>query len=150
MAKGNIKQIHAFRMKPGDDFLLTLQKYCEDNEIKNGIILNTIGSLDGATFLDPVPLPEKKFGYGYGEPIKLFGPIEILTADGMVCHNDDEEILLHVHVTYSDQDGHAYGGHLIEGNRVLFTADVVLGEIENINMMRRYDDDLEVEIFSPE
>lgn len=148
-AQGNIKRIVAARMSPGEDVLLGLEKICRDYGIQNGVILNGIGSLDGAQFFNPVPLKDKKAGYGYSEAVVLRGPIELVNLSGMICHNEQGETLLHVHYGLTDQYGNGHGGHLIEGNKVLMTVDVIIGEIEGVDMGRGYDEDLEVFIFAP-
>ena len=94
-------------------------------------------------------LPHKKAGYGYSEPVTLKGPIELTNASGMICHDTEGNILLHVHISLSDRYGNAHGGHLIEGNKVLLTVDMILGEVEGIDMGRGYDEALEVPLFAP-
>ncbi len=149
VAEGNIKRVFAFRLTPGMDVVEGIVSLCEKNGIKNGIILSALGSLDGARFYDPVELPDKKAKYGYSDPIILEGPIELLSLSGMICHGENDEILTHFHFSLSDQNGRGYGGHVIEGNKVLITVDVVLSELEGINMGRKYDENLELEIFDP-
>lgn len=147
-ATGNIKRIVAFRLKPGMDVMKGLQQVCEEEKIKDGAILSGIGSLDGAVFCNPVPLKDKKAGYGYGKPTILFGPIELTAAAGMICH-DDENILLHVHMSMSDQHGVGHGGHLVEGTKVLLTTDMVIAELDGLVMGRRFDEELGVPLFAP-
>lgn len=148
-ALGGIKRVVALRMSPGEDVLLGLEKVCKENNIKDGFILTGIGSLANAKFFDPVELPDKKAGYGYSDPICMDGPIEILSLSGMICHDSDGTILLHVHYALSDKDGNAFGGHLIEGNKVLLTCDVLIAEVDGIEMGRAFDPDLEVPLFAP-
>ena len=50
----------------------------------------------------------------------------------------------------ADQDGRAYGGHLVEGTKVLLTLDAVIGEIEGVDMCRKMDPELEVPLLSPQ
>ena len=50
----------------------------------------------------------------------------------------------------SDKNGKACGGHLVRGTKVLMTADIVLGEIGGVNMLRTFDPELEVFLLSPE
>ncbi len=147
-AEGRLKRVLAIRLAPGEDVLKSLISICEEAGIKDGLILSAIGSLDGARFFDPVELPEKKAGYGYSDPIVLEGPIEVLSLNGIIC-NRDGKILPHLHYSLSDSFGNGYGGHVIEGNKVLMTLDMVIGELDGINMGREYDSELEVEIFRP-
>ncbi|HSK68505.1 MAG TPA: PPC domain-containing DNA-binding protein [Candidatus Limnocylindria bacterium] len=146
---GSVGKVHAFRLEVGEPFLESLQKVCEEHNIKNGVILSCMGSLDGARFFAPAEIPGKKFPYGYGEPTVLTGPIELYGATGFFSHGENNEVLLHVHVSLGDSEGKGYVGHLINGNKALFTIDVVLLEIEGINMGRRYHEDLGVYLFAP-
>ncbi len=149
IAEGGLKRVIAVRLHPGDDVLLSLEQLCREKNLKNGLILSAIGSLDGAAFYNPVELPHKKAGYGYSEPVTLKGPIELTNASGMICHDTEGNVLLHVHISLSDRYGNAHGGHLIEGNKVLLTVDMILGEVEGIDMGRGYDEALEVPLFAP-
>ena len=146
---GKIGKILAFRLEPGEYVLEGIKKACEDANIKNGVIISGIGSLDGARYFNPIPINDKKSGYGYGEELILRGPIELVNVNGMICEDEDKQTLLHIHCGFSDQYGNAYGGHLIDGNKVLLTVDIVVGEIEGMIMGRRYDENLEVFVFNP-
>jgi predicted DNA-binding protein with PD1-like motif len=146
---GTIKRLVAARMSPGEDVLLGLEKICKDNHINNGYIVSGMGSLAKVAFFDPVALPDKKAGYGYSTPILMDGPIELLSLTGMICHDSTGKTLLHVHYALSDQKGNAFGGHVIEGNKVLLTTDVIIGEIDGLEMGREFDKDLDVFIFAP-
>ena len=148
MAQGNLGRVIAVRLKPGTDVLLGLQEACERNGINNGVILSAIGSLQDPHFCNPVELPTKA-GYGYGETLHLTGPIELTSASGIICHDDEGNTNLHVHMTVTDRHGNAHGGHLVEGTKVLLTVDVILAEIEGLVMGRKFDEELEVPLFAP-
>jgi len=149
MASGSIRRVVAMRLTPGEDVLEGLQAACAKASINNGIVLSGIGSLNGAAYYNPIPIAGKKAGYGYGEAIMLRGPIELLSMSGMICQGEDGETLLHIHCSLSDQYGNGHGGHLVEGNKVLLTVDIMVGEVEDIVMRRRYDEDLDIYIFNP-
>ena len=148
MAQGKLGRVIAVRLKPGTDVLLGLQEACERNGINNGVILSAIGSLQDPHFCNPVELPTKA-GYGYGETLHLTGPIELTSASGIICHDDQGNTNLHVHITVTDRHGNAHGGHLVEGTKVLLTVDVILAEIEGLVMGRKFDEELEVPLFAP-
>ena len=148
MAQGKLGRVIAVRLKPGTDVLLGLQEACERNGINNGVILSAIGSLQDPHFCNPVELPTKA-GYGYGETLHLTGPIELTSASGIICHDDEGNTNLHVHMTVTDRHGNAHGGHLVEGTKVLLTVDVILAEIEGLVMGRKLDEELEVPLFAP-
>lgn len=149
-AQGTLSQVIAVRMKPGTDFLEGLDEVCQRHNIRNGVILSCIGSLKEVQFCNPVELPEKKAGYGYGEALHLTGPIELTSATGVICHDDQGTRNLHIHVTLTDRHGNAHGGHLLEGAKVLLNVDAVIGEIGGVEMLRRYDPEMEVPRLSPQ
>ena len=147
-AVGGLSRVLAIRLKPGTDVLLGLEEACKANGINNGVILSAIGSLRDPHFCDVVELPTKA-GYGYGETLHLTGPIELTNASGIICHDDEGNTNLHVHMTVTDRHGNAHGGHLVEGTQVLLTVDVILAEIEGLVMGRKFNEELGVPLFAP-
>ena len=81
--------------------------------------------------------------------LHLTGPIEWTNASGIICHDDEGNTNLHVHMTLTDRHGNAHGGHLVEGTKVLLTVDVIIAEIEGVVMGRKFDEELEVPLFAP-
>ena len=150
MAQGNLTRVIAVRLRPGTDVLAGLTEACRRANINNGVILSAIGSLDGVAYCNPVELPDKKAGYGYGETLHLTGPIELTSASGIICHDDEGAINLHVHMDLCDRHGNAHGGHLVEGTKVLLTLDAVIAEVEGIDMRRKYNNELGVPLLAPQ
>ncbi|MCF0137639.1 MAG: DNA-binding protein [Oscillospiraceae bacterium] len=148
-AIGRQGRVVAFRLMPETDVLLGIAEACRRYDIKNAVIVSAIGSLHDVKYCNVVEMPEKKVGYGYSEALTLSGPIEMTGASGIVCHDDNGEINLHVHFTMSDRYGTGHGGHLVEGTKVLITVDVVVAELEGIDMCREYDEYTDVFLFSP-
>ena len=149
MAQGQLTRVIAVRLRPGTDVLAGLTEACSRAGISNGVILSAIGSLDGVADCNPVELPEKQAGYGYGEVLHLTGPIELTSGAGIICHDDEGNTNLHVHMSLSDRYGNAHGGHLVEGTKVLLTVDVMLAEVDGLVMGRKFDNELEVPLFAP-
>ena len=149
MAEGRLGRVIALRLKPGTDVLLGLTEACKRAGINNGVILSAIGSLDGVSYCNPVELPTKA-GYGYGEVLHLTGPIELTSGAGIICHDDEGTINLHVHMDLCDRHGNAHGGHLVEGTKVLLTLDAVIAEVEGIDMRRKYNNELGVPLLAPQ
>lgn len=145
---GGIARAIAVRLKPGTDLLEGLTEVCKKNGIKNGVIVSALGSLSKAYLCNPIETATKA-GYGYGEPTFMDGPLELLGASGVICHDPDGEINLHVHVSISDKQANCYGGHLSPGTTVLLTTDAVIAELSGIEMERQMDPDLEVPILTP-
>lgn len=148
-AEGKISRVIVLRLKPGTDLLGGIQAACERYQVHNGVILSAIGSLACVRYCDVEALPGKKCGYGYGKVLTLDETIELTGAGGVVCSDAEGNINLHIHICMSDKTGRAYGGHLVEGTRILMTADIVLGEIEGVSMLREYDPEMDVYLLSP-
>ena len=148
-AVGKLSRVVAIRLAPVDDLLRGMEDACIKYGIKNGVILSGIGSLRSALFFTPVELPETKAGFGYSTPIDMAGPIELISVSGAVCEGLEGEPSLHVHCTFGDSQGYVRAGHLIEGNIVLLTADICIGEYEDIRVARSMDEELGVPIAHP-
>ena len=148
-AEGRMGRVVVLRMKPGTDLLDGMLAACEKHGIHNGVIISAIGSLNGVYYCDVEAVSDKKCGYGYGRTLYLDGPIELTGASGVICSDAEGRINMHVHINMSDKYGNAYGGHLVQGTKVLLTADIVLGEIEDVQMLRELDPDMEVYLLNP-
>ena len=149
-AAGEIERIHVLRLEPSEDVLLSIQKYCEENSFTSGVVVSGIGSLDGCTYFDPMEIPGKPGCYGYVTPIDLPSPIELTGLSGIICADSDSNPVLHIHASFADEKGNEYGGHLREGNHVLVTVELVLGEFRGIRMSRELDPAKGVPVLLPE
>ena len=148
-AVGSLGKIITMRFEPGREVMSSLTEVCRENGLNNGMILGGIGSLAKAVFCNPIAKADEKSGYGYGAPMILEGAIEVISISGMICQGNEGEILVHAHAAFSDKDGKGYAGHLLEGNIVLKTVDLIVAKIEGIHMGRRWDDYLNAYIFKP-
>ncbi|MCR4426180.1 MAG: DNA-binding protein [Firmicutes bacterium] len=140
-----------FRLGPGVDLMEGLTRVCLEHGIKSGVVNSCVGSLNGCKLFTPVILPDSKFGAGYGDPIVREGPIELLSVNGMVCFLEDGRLAPHLHFVVSDERGNTFGGHLAnEGNRCLITVEGSITEFEGVSCVRRYDEETELVMLSPE
>lgn len=115
------KKIHVFRVKPGQELLGEIARYCHEHSISSGVVLGIIGSLRSArlNFLRELP--------GKYDSVDYAGPLEIVCAQGSVALKDDSPII-HIHIQLSGQDT-CRGGHLAEA-AVFSTAEVTIGELD--------------------
>ena len=88
-AAGTLKKVHAIRLEPGEDVMQSLQTFCEEHHIGNGAILTGVGSLRGCSYFDPTEIPDRPGYYGYGDPIELPCPIELIAMNGIICTEAD-------------------------------------------------------------
>ena len=148
---GKYNRIVPLRLLPGTDLMNGIKKICDDNGIRYGNLITAIGSLRKVTYQVLAPNEKAKMGAAYTAPETAPGPIEILGIQGIIFETDTGETALHLHGTFCDENGKTFGGHLVPGeNPILATLDAVIGEVADVKMMRRYDDETELPIFSPE
>jgi len=117
-------KIRALRLQPDQDLKVSLKNYARENQIKAGVILTCVGSLKLATLRMANGLDVKIFEDKY-ELVSLVGTF---SADG--CH---------LHISLSDRNGNVIGGHVKEGCMIFTTAEIVLGEIQNMSFTREMD-----------
>lgn len=148
-ANGTMKRVVPFRLAPGEDVYKSLEAICEKEGIQYGVMLTCIGSLKAVRYCVPVPLPDTKAGMGYGDPIEDEGMLELLSCSGIVGRDHEGKPNLHLHYSFSNQDGSVYGGHMIEGVKVLITVEGAIGVFEDVALTRRLEPDLDVYVLDP-
>ena len=130
---------HAFRLTPGTDLQQELKRLTEAHALRAGCILSCVGSLSRARLRMPGAV-------GEAEVFRLFDePMEIVSLTGTLCPDG-----LHVHISLARRDGACIGGHLVPGCIVNTTAELVIGELLQVEFRRRRDsatgyDELSVE-----
>ena len=103
--------IHAFRLKPGEDLLKSIQEYVVQHHIEAGWVASSVGSLTDYH----IRFANQETG------AKGSGHFEILSINGTVSVNGS-----HLHITVADSTGKTFGGHLLEGCTVYTTAEMVI------------------------
>lgn len=147
-AQGMFKKVVAARFSPGEDLLLGMEQLCEEHGIRSGVILSGIGSFRVAKFCDIQKIPGSPTGIGYGEPyVKEL--VELVTISGSICRDEQDKVQIHTHCAFSDKEGHTFGGHLVEGSKVLITADIVIAEMEGLSLERYFDDEIGFKLVRP-
>lgn len=116
---------YVIRLQPKQDLKTSLENYAREKKISAGVVLTCVGSLEKATLRmanENVLVFKDKF-----EIVSLVGTFSV---DG--CH---------LHIALSDKDGKMIGGHLKEGCTIYTTAEIAIGEIENLIFTRTLDED---------
>ncbi len=116
--------IYAIRLMPGQDLKREIRQLALTRKIKAGCILTCVGSLQAAN-LRFANQPE-------GTP--LSGKFEIVSLVGTFS---DETA--HLHLSISDSTGATIGGHLMEGNLVYTTIELVLSSLPGTEFARETD-----------
>ena len=123
------KKIYVFRVKPKQELLTEIARYCNKHGISSGVVISIIGSVESARLNFLIGLPGKYNTVDYP------GPLEIVCAQGSVALKDENPII-HIHVQLSGQ-GMCRGGHLAKA-MVFSTAEVVIGALD-YQLQRQFD-----------
>lgn len=119
------------RFQLGEDLLSSLTVFCKRHTIRIGVFW-IIGAVKNATF--GYYNQDKK---SYTRCIRLNKKLEITSCLGNISIKDNE-IFAHVHITLTDFDGKAYGGHLMYGTEI-FAAEFYIEELIGQDLIREND-----------
>lgn len=94
------------RAEKGEQLMRSLQSFCEEQDIRSGII----SGLGGALWAELAfyHLDQKAYEFD-----RIDEPLEISNLSGNIS-SVNEKPFLHVHATVADMNYHSYAGHLKE------------------------------------
>ena len=115
---------HCFRLSPNQDFKSEISRYCTLHQISAGCIVSAVGSLSKT----------KLRLAGAGQFFESDKKFEIVSVTGTVSSNGS-----HLHISIADTDGQVTGGHLVEGNLIYTTCEVVILKLEDFEFKREHD-----------
>lgn len=119
-----MNKTHAFRLKPGSDLKKEIDAYVKANQVQAGWIGCGVGSLTDYT-IRFANQPEGSKGSGHFEIVSLTGTVSVNGS--------------HIHISISDSTGRTIGGHLLAGNLVYTTAEIVIQEAADLVFTREQD-----------
>eukprot|EP01097_Dermamoeba_algensis_P011590 TRINITY_DN9015_c0_g1_i1.p1 TRINITY_DN9015_c0_g1~~TRINITY_DN9015_c0_g1_i1.p1 ORF type:complete len:150 (+),score=33.35 TRINITY_DN9015_c0_g1_i1:109-558(+) len=112
----------SFRLLPGSDLKQSLLSIAKQHQLKAACVLTCVGSLQKVH-------------------IRLAGGFDFLT----LAETKQEIVSLvgtfnesgsHLHISFGDVDGNVKGGHLMEGNLIYTTAELVIGILDQVAFNR--------------
>ena len=118
------QRIHPFRLLPGEDLRGGIERYVDEHRIEAGYVITCVGSLTDWNL---------RFANQEGGATGS-GHFEIVSLVGTVSTHGS-----HLHLSIADSTGQMTGGHLLEGNRIYTTAEIVLGESRKHRFLRKDD-----------
>jgi len=129
-AKFEQVQTHVLRLEKGRDLLEQLTDYCNREAIDAGQV-TALGAVTEAmlAFYDQ----DEEF---YGET-HIDREMEMIQATGNVSYLEGERFV-HMHATFTDEDGELHAGHLVEGN-IVFAGEATIQEFEGPDLIRADD-----------
>ncbi|MEJ7911954.1 MAG: PPC domain-containing DNA-binding protein [Chitinophagaceae bacterium] len=115
---------HAFRLLPGTDLRQGIQSFVEEKGITAGWVSCCVGSLS-TSHIRYANQPEGQ---------KQTGPFEIVSLNGTLSIHGS-----HLHISISNEAGSMIGGHLLTGNEVYTTAEIIIQEAVHLVFTRGAD-----------
>jgi len=119
------------RLFENEDLLEAISNAAKQKGIKAGFFI-LIGTLKKA-----------KLGFyrqGKYEPIQISEPVEIVSCMGNISLKEEKELVVHAHISVSNEEGKVLGGHLLPGCIVAVTAELVLVEAVDVELQRKFDE----------
>lgn len=144
---------HALRLHPGDPLISSLRSAADvilaripPEKCSSVFIMTAVGSLKDATLRlanaskkgtnTAASAGGESLGTAKGNDIRRWKQrFEIVSLVGTFSRDGG----CHLHISLSDAEGNAIGGHLIDGD-VFTTVEVVLGTAEGISFVREHDE----------
>ena len=123
-ARASALKTYSLRLRPGDDLRQQLTAFVQEHHIRAGAMLTCVGSLT-VTTLRLANQEAASVYRGHFEIVSLFGTLSVNGS--------------HLHLAVSDSTGRTIGGHLLDGCRVYTTAEIVLGELPEVEYRRETD-----------
>ncbi|OFZ31718.1 MAG: hypothetical protein A2622_03850 [Bdellovibrionales bacterium RIFCSPHIGHO2_01_FULL_40_29] len=115
---------HCFRLLPDQDLKKEILAYCSQHDINAGIVISSVGSL-------------KKLSLRLANTSSILQKsenFEILGLNGTLSKES-----VHLHLTVADQNGACLGGHLVDGNVIYTTCELILVELDTVAFCRELD-----------
>jgi predicted DNA-binding protein with PD1-like motif len=121
-------RLFAFRLGPGVDLKSELSRLTARCALRAGCILSCVGSVSRARLRMPGAVGEAEIYREFTEPM------EIIALNGTLCADG-----LHLHIGLSRAQGDCIGGHLASGCIINTTAELIIGDVPNVQFHRTID-----------
>lgn len=115
---------YAFRLKPGQDLKLSIDSFVQAHQLEAAWIQTAVGSLTDY-HIRFANQPNGSKATGHFEIVSLVGTLSVNGS--------------HMHISVSDSTGKTIGGHLLEGNKIYTTAEIVIGSSKQFQFKREED-----------
>ena len=119
-------QNYTFRLKSGQDLFDSIEDFIKEKQVEAGCLLSGVGSLAHAR----LRLADRETYSDFD------GPFEIVSMTGTLSVHGS-----HLHISISDGEGRAIGGHLDTGCQVYTTAEIVIAVFDDITYRREFAED---------
>mmetsp|Transcript_35666 Transcript_35666/g.42992 ORF Transcript_35666/g.42992 Transcript_35666/m.42992 type:complete len:186 (+) Transcript_35666:155-712(+) len=123
-------RVCALRLRPGQEIKDELLKVARNKNLRAGCVLTCVGSVTGACLRLANATADNP-----NEIINLNNKHEICSLVGTLSRDGT----CHLHASLGDAEGKVVGGHVMGDMKVFTTAEIVLGECEDLEFIRPHD-----------
>jgi len=123
-----VGRVFALSLAPGDLVLESIKELVQKEKVNDAVVVSAVGTLDQYRIHYVTTTgypPQNRFEHWKDKPL------ELASINGLIADGDP-----HLHVVVSDSEK-AYAGHLEEGCRTLYLAEIVIIELEGLNLKRQ-------------
>ena len=117
--------VYALRLSPNQDLKQEIVSFAKANNIQAGYIITCVGSLKTAN----LRLANQPEAVTWEEKFEIVSLVGMFGADSGV----------HLHASISDGTGKTIGEHLMDGNLIYTTAEIIIGEVLDVKFSRKLD-----------
>ena len=139
MVESKLGRVIFARLFENEDLLEAISNTAKKTRINAGFFI-LIGTLK-----------EAKLGFyrqGKYEPIQIDEPVEIVSCMGNISLKKEKELVVHAHISVSDEKGQVVGGHALPGCIVAATAELVLVEAVDVKLQKKFDEKTKLFLWS--
>jgi len=139
MVESKLGRVIFARLFENEDLLESISDTAKKTKVNAGFFI-LIGTLKKA-----------KLGFyrqGKYEPIQIDEPVEIVSCLGNISLKEEKELVVHAHISVSDEKGQVSGGHALPGCIVAATAELVLVEAVDVRLQKKFDEKTKLFLWS--
>ncbi len=127
MASKNVvnNRTYALRLRPNQDLKQEIVAFAKEHNIQAGYVITCVGSLKKAS----LRFANQPNATNFEDKFEIVSLVGTLSFDSGA----------HLHASISDGMGKTIGGHLMDGNIVYTTAEIIIGEVLDVQFSRRLD-----------
>ena len=135
---------YALRLGPGVNIVTSLQKFVETHDLKASFILSCVGSVTKAKLRLAHATAENR-----NEVESLVTALLVLALILQILEVKEKHEIVslvgtlsdggHLHASLSDNEGKVIGGHVLDEMIVFTTAEIVIGDCNEISFIREMD-----------
>jgi predicted DNA-binding protein with PD1-like motif len=143
IGRGQMNRIVMGKLGMDIDLLQGIEELVKREGVRTGVILSGIGALKKATFRNlKIFPPDLKVEKHHRLYLELEQPMEIVSLTGWIATREDGEAEVHAHFSAStvmEDKVVTLGGHLIPGTLTSVKVVIVIGVIEESNIIAGLD-----------